>query len=69
VTLQESRRLEHRLRALGLRCPPGTLPPLLPPAVERSGHLRHAAVAADDVIIHPLGTVIRRNVGQVLGVR
>jgi hypothetical protein len=67
LTLEESRELEERVRRLGIRCPPGTLapPPSLAPALGRTK--AHPPEPVGEVL-HG-GPIIRRNIGQVLGVR
>ena len=67
LTLHESRRLEQRVRRLGFSCPPGTL---APPASLDVALGRTKARTPEPVgeVFHG-GSVIRRNVGQVRGMR
>jgi hypothetical protein len=67
LTLEESRRLEARVRRLGMRCPPGTLaPPLSFDAA--LGRTKSRAPEPDGEVFYG-GAIIRRNIGKVLAIR
>ena len=67
LTLEESRRLEERVRRLGMRCPPGTL--ARPPSLDAArGRTKARPPEPVGEVFHG-AEIIRRNIGQVLRVR
>lgn len=62
--------VEQQIRRLGLRCPPGTLKPPVdeqPQTAYRSADDLHFERWQADAFKH--GGIVRRGIGQVLGVR